>query len=292
MKKISKKYIKSVLPVPIDNMDKYDAGAVMIFAGAGGMAGAAMMSGYSAMRAGAGLVRIVTSKEAFVPIQSLLQEVILMDIEDSSTDSWKRKANIERVNSHMKAIAFGPGMGNSGDTKKYLEMVLRSYELPLIIDADGLNVLAQSMTLKKLVREYPEAVIITPHENEAKRLLGLPHHEGIAANSRQEIAEALASEYDAITVLKGKDTLVAAPGGTLVNPTGNPAMATAGSGDILTGIITAFMGRGIPAPDAALAGVYIHGLAGDKARGKKGTYGTMARDIIKKIPDAISEFVK
>lgn len=292
MKKITKKYIKSIMPVPPANLDKYGAGAVMIFAGAGGMTGAAMMSGYSAMRAGAGLVRIVTSKDGFVPIQSLLQEVILMDIDDTGSNSWKKKSNIERVNSHMKAIAFGPGMGDTSQTKKHLETVLRNYSLPLVIDADGLNALSGSKVLKRLVREYPDAVIITPHENEAKRLLGISHHETILPEQRQEIAEALASEYDAIAVLKGSNTLVAAPGGTLINPTGNPAMATAGSGDILTGIITAFIGREIPAADAALAGVYIHGLAGDMARDKKGTYGTMSRDIIKKIPDAIKEFVK
>ena len=292
MNKITKKYIKSVIPVPPANLDKYGAGAIKIFAGAGGMTGAATMSGYAAMRAGAGLVRIVTSKDSFVPIQCLLQEVILMDIDDESSDSWKKKSNIERTNTHMKAIAFGPGMGDTKATKKHLETVLRNYSLPLVIDADGLNALSHSKVLKKLVRDYPDAVIITPHENEAKRLLDIPHEETIKADDRQEIAEALASEYDAITVLKGNNTLVAAPGGTLVNPTGNPAMATAGSGDILTGIITAFIGRGIPPADAALAGVYIHGLAGDIAADKKGNYGTMSRDIIKQIPKAIKEFVK
>ena len=184
--------------------------------------------------------------------------------------------------SRYNAAAAGPGLGDSRESVEKVRILLDSFDGPLVLDADGLNIAARE-DFFDLMRARGGRLIITPHMGEARRLMAKDISEKM---TRRELAEALAEKTGAVTVLKGAGTVVAAAGEkTYTNTTGNPGMATAGSGDVLTGIITSFCGqrhsdgRPIEPLEAALAGVYIHGLAGDLGAEEKGEYGLIAGDI-------------
>ena len=228
------------------------------------MAGAAVLAARGALRSGTGLVQLHAPAEIFPIVQTGVLEATCL------TDSLD---NIDL--SRYNAAAAGPGLGDSRESVEKVRILLDSFDGPLVLDADGLNIAAREARGVKL--------IITPHMGEAKRLMG----RDFSPNMRRcELAEALAEKTGAVTVLKGAGTVVAAAGEkTYTNTTGNPGMATAGSGDVLTGIITSFCGqrhsdgRPIEPLEAALAGVYIHGLAGDLGAEEKGEYGLIAGDI-------------
>jgi NAD(P)H-hydrate epimerase len=208
----------------------------------------------------------------------------------------------------MDALAVGPGLGTGAGAKALVAHILRTYRGPLVLDADALNIIAADGEYR---RDFAADTIITPHPGEAARLLGCGAAD-VQADRRGAVA-ALAEKYGAVAVLKGRGTLVAAPApvasppdaplaGSLPdasrpspssaiklyeNTTGNPGMATAGSGDVLTGVIASFMAQGMSATDAAMAGVFIHGLAGDIAVGERGEHGLIATDIMATLPIAI-----
>jgi NAD(P)H-hydrate epimerase len=193
--------------------------------------------------------------------------------------------------SAFSAVAMGPGLGNTENTAGLVRFVLKRYNGPLVLDADALNVIAGDSILTGMLKVRAQnpgggAAIITPHPGEAARLLCV--RAAGKRSGRPEIARALTELTSAISVLKGANTLVTSPEGALyVNETGNPGMATGGSGDVLTGVITALAGQGLCALDAALAGVYLHGLAGDIAAERTGEYGLMASDIAEAMALAI-----
>jgi NAD(P)H-hydrate epimerase len=188
------------------------------------------------------------------------------------------------------AVAMGPGLGNTENTAGLVRFVLKSYGGPLVLDADALNVIAGDSILTGMLRARAQkpcgAAIITPHHGEAARLLGLGSPKKLT--ERADSARRLAELTGAVCVLKGARSLTASPEGALrVNETGNPGMATGGAGDVLTGVITALAGQGLSAFDAASAGVYLHGLAGDIAAARVGQYGLMASDIAEALALAI-----
>ncbi|MBR3707315.1 MAG: NAD(P)H-hydrate dehydratase, partial [Firmicutes bacterium] len=238
-------------------------------------------------RAGSGLVQLAVPEKIFPIVQVGVCEATCL-ADDLSSIDWGR----------YDAAAIGPGLGTGPESIQKVKDILNLYDGPLVIDADGLNMLAALEgsgeavgdggstafdTIRQRASKAGGQTIITPHIGEARRLMGGSYE---PAMSREQLAVALAARTGAITVLKGAGTVVATPDGkTYTNTTGNPGMATAGSGDVLTGIITALCGQKKPSGtqitplEAALAGVYIHGLAGDLGAFEKGEYGLTAGDI-------------
>lgn len=262
---------------------KGDCGRVLIIAGSKEMAGAAVFAARAAIKCGSGLVKVCTAKRIFPVLQ--------ISVPEATCITWDK---IKEDLSPYDAAAIGPGMGVGRRTRKILEQVLRTYTKTVVIDADGLNTVAGSGRLQDLVRQTRARVIMTPHIGEAKRLLGQAFPAGRDGKpaSKEDIAQALMKKYGCIAVVKGAGTLVADPGGeAYINTTGNPGMATAGSGDVLTGIITSLAGQGLDAFSAARAGVFLHGLSGDLAAEKTGEYGLTASDIANYTPFAIQELL-
>jgi len=182
-------------------------------------------------------------------------------------------------------LVIGPGLGNNKSTYALIRRVINKCSVPAVIDADGLNALRDNLGILK---KHKGVTILTPHQKELARFFGLELSE--VQKNRKLIAKKYAKYYNNIIVLKGHETLVAGNGGQLyVNRTGNPGMATAGSGDVLSGIIGAFLGQGLDGFCAAKYAVYIHGLAGDLAAKDKTQMGMIASDIINRIPDAIKK---
>ena len=246
------------------------------------MAGAAVFAARAAIKCGSGLVKVCTARQIFPVLQ--------ISVPEATCITWDK---IKGDLSAFDAVAIGPGMGVGRRTKNILERVLREYTKTVVIDADGLNTVAGDSRLRQLVKAARAQVIMTPHIGEAKRLLdrGWPADEKGEA-SKEAVAEALMKAYGCVAVVKGAGTLVADPDGeAYTNTTGNPGMATAGSGDVLTGVITSLAGQGLDPFSAARAGVFLHGLSGDLAAEQTGEYGLTASDIANYVPFAIKELL-
>ena len=268
---ITIKNVKNIIERRNREIHKGSCGRILIAAGSVGMAGAAVLAARGALRSGTGLVQLHVPAEIFPIVQTGVLEATCL------TDSLD---NIDL--SRYNAAAAGPGLGDSRESVEKVRILLDSFDGPLVLDADGLNIAAREVFFD-LMRARGGRLIITPHMGEARRLMAKDFSEKM---TRRELAEALADKSGAVTVLKGAGTVVAAKGRkTYTNTTGNPGMATAGSGDVLTGIITSLCGqrhsdgRPIEPLEAALAGVCIHGLAGDLGAEEKGEYGLIAGDI-------------
>jgi len=263
---------------------KGDFGKVLIIAGSVGMSGAAALAGRAALRAGAGLVRVATPKSVLPIVASIEPSftTIALPEDDVGRISAKAVNIILEAAGENDAVAFGPGIGTSGALRSILEILLEQQQLRLLIDADGLNNLAAMTDWPAKLRAK---LVLTPHPGEMRRLWSGLFREGPPPD-RQEQAAKLARRTGSIVALKGAGTVVTDGERVYVNQTGNPGMATAGSGDVLTGVITALMGQGLSDFDAAVLGVYIHGLAGDIAAEKLGQVSLIATDIAQALPDA------
>jgi ADP-dependent NAD(P)H-hydrate dehydratase len=263
---------------------KGDFGKVLIIAGSMGMSGAAVLAGRAALRAGAGLVRVATPKSVLPIVASIEPSFTTIALPEDNYGRISAKAinAILDAISENDAVAFGPGVGVSGGLQSVLETLLQQENLRLVIDADGLNNLA---VLKSWVGKLKANLILTPHPGEMKKLWSALSREPLP-RSRQEQAVQLAQHTGTTVVLKGAGTVVTNGQKVYVNKTGNPGMATAGSGDVLTGVIAALMGQGLSSFDAAVLGVYTHGLAGDIAAGKIGQVSLIATDIIEALGEA------
>ena len=263
---------------------KGDYGKVCIIAGSVGMSGAAALAGRAALRAGAGLVRVATPKSVLPIVAAIEPSFTTIALPEDSSGRISAKAIhvvLEAVGQN-DAVAFGPGIGISGALRSILETLLEQESLRLVVDADGLNNLAG---IKNWSTKLKAKLILTPHPGEMKRLWSGLLREELPAD-RKEQALQLAQRTNTIVVLKGAGTVVTDGEKVYINKTGNPGMATAGSGDVLTGVITALLGQGLSEFDAAILGVYIHGLAGDIAAEKLGQISLMTTDIIDSLPDA------
>jgi NAD(P)H-hydrate epimerase len=275
--------IPKLKPRAVDG-HKGDYGKVCIIAGSVGMSGAAALAGRAALRAGAGLVRVATPKSVLPIIAAIEPSFTTIALPEDSAGRISAKAIhavLEAVGQN-DAVAFGPGIGISGALRSILKMLLEQKSLRLVIDADGLNNLA---SIKNWPVRLKAKLILTPHPGEMKRLWsGLLREEPPA--EKQEQALQLAQKTKTIVVLKGAGTVVTDGEKVYINKTGNPGMATAGSGDVLTGVITALLGQGLSSFDAAVLGVYIHGLAGDIAAERIGQVSLITTDIIDSLPNA------
>ncbi len=263
---------------------KGDFGKVCIIAGSIGMSGAAALAGRSALRCGAGLVRVATPRSVLPIVASIEPSFTTIALPEDDVGRISAKA-IDTILDAVRdndVLAFGPGVGISGGLQSILMALLEQDGLRLIIDADGLNNLAK---MKGWHAKLKAEVVLTPHPGEMKRLWSGVFREEPPGDRNQQAAQ-LAQQTKTIVVLKGAGTVVTDGAKVYVNTTGNPGMATAGSGDVLTGAITALAGQDLNNFDAAVLGVYIHGLAGDIASEKVGQISLMTTDIIESLPDA------
>lgn len=263
---------------------KGDYGHVFVLAGSAGLTGAAYLAASAALLSGSGLVTLGIPQSLNVILATKLTEVMTLPLPETGemTLSLKALPKIRQVLSKFDALAIGPGLSQNAETRKVIRGLLCSVTIPAVVDADGLNAIAGEIDILKKLKTR---VILTPHPGEFGRLLGLPV--GEVQKNRISLAKTFAARYNVTLILKGFQTVVADAGGdTCVNETGNPGMATAGCGDILTGIIAAFLGQRIDYFPAARYAVYIHGLAGDLAVREKGEISLIARDILHHLPQA------
>jgi len=264
-------------------------GRVLVVAGSVGMTGAAALVGRAALRAGAGLVRVATARSALPIVAALEPSYTTLPLaEDSEGRISARAVNaILNATQENDVVAVGPGMGQSTGLRTVVEALLQQEGLRLLIDGDGLNNLAR---LAGWPRKLKADLVLTPHPGEMKRLWSGLFHEDMPQN-RQEAAARAAQSAHAVVALKGAETVVCDGERVYLNTTGNPGMATAGSGDVLTGVIAALMGQGMSSLDGTVLGVYLHGLAGDIAAGRLGQISLMATDIIDALPEAFKKTI-
>jgi len=275
--------IPKLKPRAVDG-HKGDYGKVCIIAGSVGMSGAAALAGRAALRAGAGLVRVATPKSILPIVATIEPSFTTIALPEDSAGRISAKA-IHAVLEAIRqndAVAFGPGIGISGALRSILERLLDQQNLRLVIDADGLNNLSGIKNWPARLKAKP---ILTPHPGEMRRLWSGLFREQLPAEKPQQALQ-LAERTKTVVVLKGAGTVVTDGEKVYINKTGNPGMATAGSGDVLTGVITALLGQGLSDFDAAVLGVYIHGLAGDIAAEKIGRISLIATDISQALADA------
>ena len=267
--------------------NKYSAGSLVCFSGSFGMAGAALLSAKAALRSGSGMVRAVLPKSIYPVCAAALWEAVYTPCEDDENGRIASSVadDVKELISKANAVVFGCGVGAGKGAKAVLEKLLTDNTLPLLIDADGINILAKHIDM---LRRKSCSVVLTPHEGEMSRLTGLSPE--LIRNNRVEVAKSFAAEYGVTLLLKGKDTVVAGECGQLIiNPTGNCGLATAGSGDVLSGIIGALLSQSTEPFYAAVLGAYIHGLSGDLAAEKLGHRSLVATDIIEYLPKAFKE---
>ena len=247
---------------------KGNFGHALLLAGSLGKMGAAVLAARACLRSGAGLVTCQVPDKGLAILQTAVPEA--MAIPDQQPDFISEHPWLEPY----KAIGIGPGIGMAPETMECLKQILTLYKHPLVIDADALNILAAHPSLQALI---PAGSILTPHPKEFERLAG-PATDDF---DRIQKARDLAAKLRVVIVLKGHHTLVATPGGQCYfNSTGNPGMATAGSGDVLTGIITGLLAQGYSSIEAAMLGCYLHGLAGDLAAKELSQEAMIAGDIV------------
>ncbi|MHC4470351.1 MAG: NAD(P)H-hydrate dehydratase [Planctomycetota bacterium] len=263
---------------------KGDFGHTLILAGSPRMTGAALLATRAALRSGSGLVTLGVPAPLHALIAPSMLSAMSLPLPATPMGTFSREAMDIALDfaSAASAVALGPGISTEGETVAFaLGFSLRA-RVPLVLDADGLNGLAQT---PKSFRAAPAPRVLTPHPGEAARLLGQTP-DRIQAD-RPAAAAALVKKFSTTVVLKGHQTVVADKESFYVNQTGNPGMATGGSGDVLTGIIAAFLARGLSAFDAAVLGVYVHGLAGDLAAKDLGEEAMIAADLLDHLPAAL-----
>lgn len=272
------KFLK-VLERRMPNTHKGDYGKVGIIAGSIGMTGSCYLASNAALRCGSGLVYNIVPKEIMDIMSIKYIEVI--------AKTFNNNSEFMEFSKKLDAIAIGPGMGKGDEQFEILKNIIK-YPKNIVIDADGLNNLSEKPDILKERKKF--TTILTPHNAEFSRLSGKKISE--IEKNRKTIAKDFAKKYNVILVLKGNRTIVTDGKNTYINKSGNPGMATAGSGDVLTGIIVSLLGRGIDVFSAAAAGVYLHGLAGDKAAEILGEESVIASDIIDNIGKVVENLYK
>lgn len=258
---------------PVSHKGTY--GKALVIAGSEKISGAAYLSAAGAYRIGAGLVKIYTPKENLFAMQTLLPEALLETYDRKAPDTAALLACMEWAD----VIVIGPGFGTDLAAEKLFRTVMGESRVPVVIDADGLNLAAKD---KSILADSKAPLVLTPHLQEMARLLGVPRE--TFSGDLGGAADAFAGEYPVTLVLKDAATLVVKKNEKrYVNKSGNPGMATGGSGDVLAGIIGGLIAQGMEPLEAARLGVYVHGAAGDAAAAEKGVYGMTATDLLEGI---------
>lgn len=271
--------VADALPYRPADGHKGTFGSLLVIAGSVGMSGAACLTTSAALRSGCGLVFAAVPENILNPVDSNCLEALKIPLDGAGgnhltyTDWDQLEPHFEKIN----AIALGPGIGTHEDTARLVDEIV-CLDIPIVIDADGLNCLGDKV---QYLTKRTAATVITPHPGEMARIMGSP------VTDREGAARELAREANVVVVLKGAKTVIAHPDGNVyINPTGNDGMGKGGSGDLLTGLIGGLLAQGCTALDAACAGTFLHGFAGDLTAHEVGKRGMTAGDILKMIPDA------
>ncbi len=259
---------------------KGTAGHLLIVAGSAGKTGAAWLSARAAMRSGVGLCTVASTAAGQAALDAKAIEIMTARYSDGDDADASSSARLTALASGMRALAIGPGIPTGPGMRALVEELVARLPLPMVVDADALNLLAPHAA--RATAAAPAPRVLTPHPGEMARLLGTTTAE--VQRARVASARKLAADTRAVVVLKGARTLIASADGTVyINPTANPALGTAGAGDVLTGVVGALLAQGMDAFEAARLGVLVHGLAGERAAAAIGGLGMVAGDI----PDAI-----
>jgi len=264
---------------------KGNFGHVLVVAGSGGGTGAAYLTSQAAALSGSGLVTLAVGRSIFPIMASKLTEVMVRPFFETKDWSLSLIAEKDIINFSDKAdvLAVGPGISQNKETQGLVRNLIAKIEKPVVLDADGINACVGHIDV---LRAAKSRLILTPHAGEMARLIGQDIK--YIGQNRKDVALKFAAEYNTVLVLKGHGTVVAGPKGDIyINETGNPGMATGGSGDVLTGIISSFIGQGVGPFEAAVLGVYFHGLAGDMAVREKGALSLIATDLLNKLPEVL-----
>jgi NAD(P)H-hydrate epimerase len=277
--------VRSVLPVRPRRVHKYSVGKVFVLGGSRGFTGAPVLAAASALRAGAGAVILGVPRSIHAPLVARAHEIILAPLEETPAGTVGAAAEqeiLERM-AWADVVAVGPGTGRNEETDALLRRLVVACPRTLVLDADGLTAMAGHTAL---LGERTSPTILTPHTGELQRLTGVPAAQ--LELRRVEGARVAARTLRCIVSLKGSPTVTADPSGTVVvNPTGNPGMATIGSGDVLTGVVAGLRAQGMEPFVAAWTGVYLHGLAGDLAASRFGQRSIVATDLLDHLSSAI-----
>ncbi|MBI2526176.1 MAG: NAD(P)H-hydrate dehydratase [Candidatus Rokubacteria bacterium] len=277
--------IRSHFPARRRDAHKGSYGHLLIVAGSVGKTGAAALAGRAALRSGVGLVTVATPASQQPIVASLGMESMTEPLAETAaqTLSLKSKGRILELAGRTEAVALGPGLSLDPETQSLVRELLRELPKPMVVDADGLTALAGA---SELLEGAAGPRLLTPHPGEMARMLGVPVSQVQA--DRIEMVRVFCARRRVWAVLKGAGSVIGAPDGDVfVNPTGNPGMATGGSGDVLTGMVGAFLARGLDPLAALQSAVYLHGLAGDLACARWGEEGLIAGDIIEAIPGTL-----
>lgn len=275
--------VKGVIKKRVRNSHKGTYGKVGIVSGSKGMAGAAAFNINAAMRSGSGLVKAFIPEEIYCVVESMALEAITCTYDKNNFSYEKLQKEIV---DYSDVVATGSGCANLVGYDGVLEYLIYNCAKPLVIDAEGLN----RLKLENLIN-HKQQIILTPHYGEMARLLN--EDVGFITKNIVEKVVDFSIKYNVYLILKGARTVIACPDKTVfINTSGNPGMATAGSGDVLTGIISSFIGQGIEIKNALRAAVYVHGLAGDIGAEHLGEYSLTAGDIIRYLPDALMKVIQ
>lgn len=286
---ITQRWVARHLPPRPERAHKGDFGRLLVVAGSIDYPGAAVLSALGAMRAGAGVVRIAAASSVVERLAGSVPELTWMSLDEEAAGliapgGWRR---ISTEAAEYDAIVVGPGLGRQPATQRRTRQFIAAVATPAVVDADGLNALAEA---PRWWQGIDAPLVLTPHPGEFARLTGADAPSSDDDAARAEAAAAAAVRWDQVVVLKGAHSVVADPGGELLrSDVATPALATAGSGDVLAGVIGAFLAAGAPAFEAAACGIAVHGAAGLLAAQRIGGAGVMARDIAALLPQAIAQ---
>ena len=270
---------------------KGDYGKIFVLAGSSGMTGAACLSSFSALKSGAGLVYLGIPKSLSSVVESKLIEVIAVPLPETkqgtvAVEAFKKLKNIA---DGCDFLLIGPGLSRNNSTQELVRKLVLSVKKPILLDADGLNAFESKVRLLK--KRKTKSLILTPHPGEFSRLLKKSVQE--IEKNREKFTREFAEKFNLILVLKGYRTIVVSSEGSMyINDSGNPGIATAGSGDVLSGVIAGLRVQGLSDFEAASLGVYIHGRAGDIAANTKSEISLIASDILKSLPVVFKEIIQ
>lgn len=276
IRRLNHKLVLSLLPDRNPWGHKGNFGKLLLLCGSRGYTGAAFFAAMGALRSGAGLVFLGVPESIYGIEAVKLNEPVIFPLPDAGGRlSADAVPEILTRLPRMDAVLVGPGLGQSEGTLAVVRAVLEKAECPVVVDADGINVLSAH---RDLLRGRKSPTILTPHDGEFARL------GGVIGEDRMVAAAALAEELGCVVLLKGHETCITDGTDGYLNPTGNPGMAVGGSGDVLAGVITALLGAGLPPLEAAACGAWLHGAAGDRCAAELGQYGMLPTDMLSALP--------
>jgi NAD(P)H-hydrate epimerase len=269
--------------------NKGNYGKVVIISGSYGMAGASFLCCKGAYKSGAGLVYLCIPKSIYPILGTKLTCTVIHPVDETEEGTFSNTSynQIIKLAQRCDVAAIGPGITTHPQTKQLVKELIKNLKIPVVIDADGLNSISDE---PDILKDAKTDIIITPHPGELSRLIKVSIPE--IQKAREKFARGIAERFGVITVLKGYRTVVSDGKKLFVNPTGNPGMASGGSGDVLTGMIAGLIGQGYPLFESACTGVYLHGFAGDLAAKKYGEISMIATDILEFLPGAFKLYLK